>query len=337
MVIGHREDCFSVFLKITISIPLSIARKTEPRRQQTMKNVAEVFPGLVLSKLGLDVRLSAAARSRLGGSAWRGIMGWELKALVCPMNHGADCKNCLIKSHCPAYLTMEARTDVPGLLDSPRGYVIYCNHEAGEADVRLELTLIGSCSRFYPALCKALLSGGKKGVGPSRIPYRLMAVQVLEPDGSWRKMERPDEPLPQIPAFGPANGAAYRFMTPVRLRKQGNYLGAMDWPFLFQTLARRLEALSVLFCGGEPLGREAWTKLSRELEDCGPIASDLNWMEYERYSNRQERKVPLGGLVGDFNLDAARPWTREWMEAARMVHVGKGAAMGLGRVEKVEG
>jgi hypothetical protein len=52
---------------------------------------------------------------------------------------------------------------------------------------------------------------------------------------------------------------------------------------------------------------------------------------WERRSNRQGRKVTLGALVGEMeiegNLDPLAPLTAE------ILHVGKGATFGLGRIE----
>jgi CRISPR/Cas system endoribonuclease Cas6 (RAMP superfamily) len=55
-------------------------------------------------------------------------------------------------------------------------------------------------------------------------------------------------------------------------------------------------------------------------------------MDYSRYSSRQHKKVPMGGLTGTAVLGASETWCLPWLQAASLIHVGKGASMGLGKV-----
>jgi len=108
----------------------------------------------------------------------------------------------------------------------------------------------------------------------------------------------------------------------------------MEWPFFFESLARRLEAICRVYADGEPLGKELWTTLLERLPQANGYKARMRWHDYHRYSNRQRTKVPMGGLVGDVELGhALPPGLLEWWKAAALVHVGKGACMGLGRVE----
>ncbi len=64
------------------------------------------------------------------------------------------------------------------------------------------------------------------------------------------------------------------------------------------------------------------------------IYKDLRWDDYARFSNRQKKKVPMGGLVGQCSFVSDLPYLEKWLKCAELVHVGKGAAMGLGRIER---
>jgi len=106
----------------------------------------------------------------------------------------------------------------------------------------------------------------------------------------------------------------------------------MDWPFFLSTLFRRLESACRLFCDAPPLGRELWLQLQQVADSHGVSGCRLTWSDLARYSNRQERRVPMGGLVGTCEVDDPDGSRYPWWLAASLVHVGKGASMGLGRV-----
>jgi hypothetical protein len=62
-------------------------------------------------------------------------------------------------------------------------------------------------------------------------------------------------------------------------------------------------------------------------------ARDLHWQDWQRYSHRQQREMTLGGLVGSLVLRGDLEPFRALLRTAEVVHVGKGAVFGLGRVE----
>ena len=128
-----------------------------------------------------------------------------------------------------------------------------------------------------------------------------------------------------------------QLQTPLRLRRQGKYLNRFDPVFYLEALARRLEGLNCLFENGEPLGREKWEALrscfQAHFADQAPSwRAELRWRDFARYSNRQKRKVPMGGLIGNVHFFQAPDWLGPWLRAAELVHVGKGSVMGLGKV-----
>ncbi|HEX7181344.1 MAG TPA: CRISPR system precrRNA processing endoribonuclease RAMP protein Cas6, partial [Thermoanaerobaculia bacterium] len=74
------------------------------------------------------------------------------------------------------------------------------------------------------------------------------------------------------------------------------------------------------------------------LEHAGTVriaASDLHWFDCQRYSNRQGRKIDIGGLLGSLELEGDLAPLAPLLRTAELVHVGKGATFGLGKLEVV--
>lgn len=308
---------------------------------------SNLFGDLEILKVRLRVVLERAVKAGVFlGSAWRGLAGTELKRLCCPAEKTAACGGCRAQDRCPHFQLFETNSALPGLSEVPRGYILFPPLSDGPAQQDLFLTLLGKCTRYFPAMAAALLRGQRTGLGADRLCYRILSIEEILPEG-------PPAPIPLVAsalaqprsgrtlrewllaASGNGSGRAVaRIVTPVRLRRQGTYLSAMDWSFFFESLARRIEAISRVHAGREPLGRELWKKLVEQLATANGFSARLRWHDYHRYSNRQKTKVPMGGLVGEVDLGPApAAWVLEWWRAASIVHIGKGACMGLGRVE----
>lgn len=307
-----------------------------------------LFGDIRLLKLRFHVAMVRHGRQRLPpylGSAWRGLIGWSLKRLSCSRDLNAACGQCVGRGHCPYFLLFESKSILPGCDESPRGYIFYPPpNDGGRALEQLDVTLMGPYTRYVPLLIKAMAAGRQVGLGASRVPYRIAGLEEVRPDGTAAALTaepgalaslRDGHPLREWLAGGEeADGALWvRLATPVRLRRRGAYLKRMDWPFFFETLARRLESISCTMGGEGPLGNDRWLSLRRLFSASSGIRASLNWMNHARFSSRQKTKVPMGGLVGHVLIDGDPGALLPWFRAGSMVHVGKGAAMGLGRVD----
>ena len=311
-----------------------------------------LFSDLPVGKIRFHLR----AKKRLSpffyaGSAWRGVLGWEMKALICPFE-GHACSSCSIQSSCPYFGLFEKQTSLPGIQDAPRGYIIYPQQEDTGHDLSLLVTLIGGCTAYSPVLIKSVVKAAQRGVGREGLRFSVQDVEQCAPDiQSPAQVPPPGQvawPLKtwiQEKEKAPAE-IDLCLPTPLRVRRSGHYLDSLDWSFVLQTLARRLEALHCIFAQGRPLGRETWTSLVQTCSSLCPSVQEqtrgqqeesgqtwLTWRDLKRFSNRQGKKVPMGGLVGRVHLAHCHPWLMSWLQAAQVVHVGKGAAMGLGRME----
>lgn len=265
------------------------------------------------------------------GSTFRGLLGWQLQDLSCPYPKHPPCRSCIIKEQCPAFSIIEGKSRLPGLADSPRGYILYPEKiSVGGASYRLRLTLLGDTTRFYPLIRKALANGQKAGLGRGRARYVLHPESDQKPEGFslFSMGEILEKTQPGL------TDMEVHIVTPLRLRKKQKYLDTADWPFLLESAARRLEALSILYGEGKPLGKVTWQALASLFSSApAPESQGISWREYQRYSNRQKKKVPMGGIVGKAVFAGAPGWFIKWLQAACLVHAGKGAAMGLGRIE----
>ncbi len=293
------------------------------------------------------------------GSTWRGLIGWELQRLICPYPKASDCRQCIINEHCPYFVLFEKKTDLPGLSDAPRGYIFFSPSSLSSGTIDLEITLLGYCCRYFPAVLQALIRAQHKGLGPKRQPFNIDAVSETFPSHT-QEFDTEKDILSQVQ--GPFDLSDWlcheqdnrsifglNILTPLRLRQNGKYLSDINLTFMFLTLARRLGVISSIFQGSEYMNKEQWMELKNYFSplDALPVISkesigksegifrEVKWDDYARFSNRQRKKVPMGGLVGTCRFSTDIIGLNKWLKCAELLHIGKGAAMGLGRVEQI--
>lgn len=282
------------------------------------------------------------------GSSWRGILGWQMQRLCCPFGPRRACPSCLIREQCPYFVLYELQSELPGFRDAPRPYILLpetVSETDGRGCQHLTITLVGKAVRTAPLLWKTIQEAGRTGLGRERVGFAARGWKEERPGQGWVDLPEAEsyrhiqggltlkhylKPAPSLPWAVTVN-------PPLRLRVRGSYLTAMDWAALLASLAQKLEMLSVIFDAMAPLGRERWMLLKEHFATMGPSAkTDLTWKDWNRYSNRQRKKVPMGGLAGHAVIDQAPQELWQWLRCASLVHVGKGAAMGLGRI-RVQG
>ncbi len=100
---------------------------------------------------------------------------------------------------------------------------------------------------------------------------------------------------------------------------------------LIRNLLRRLSSLAYFHHGWE-LDLD-FTGLIERAAGVRLVEDNTRWVNWERYSSRQDSKMNLGGVVGtvvyEGDLDEFIPLLR----LGELVHVGKGAVFGMGKYE----
>ena len=299
-------------------------------------------------------RLDMAAVSRLKlppykGSTFRGAFGHTFKRLVC-VKRDMDCSTCLICNQCVYYYVFETpfsgAGDGRGYAFAPHPFVVEPPEETREiyepgAELRVGLVLVGRALDYLPYFIYAFEEMGQRGLGVGRGQAALQRVIALGPErGDERCVYQADtgQLEPDYPVcVGPPGGAAVgtrlrlRLHTPVRLKAEGRYIRRLDFALLVRALLRRTSDLARFHCGAElDLDYRQWIERAAEVRQ---VAAEVRWHDWERYSQRQEQKMKLGGLVGE--VEFAGEW-EPFLPLLRLgadLHVGKGTGFGLGRYE----
>ncbi|HCX34723.1 MAG TPA: CRISPR-associated protein Cas6 [Rhodocyclaceae bacterium] len=292
------------------------------------------------------VATTAVSLPPYAGSTWRGALGHALKRAVCITRLPA-CPECLLYRSCaysyvfetPPPLGTNRLRKYPA---APHPFVLDLLPEPARiepgATHRLGFTLIGRANDRLAYFAWALDNAAQQGLGRGGGGLRMEALEQEATPGSgdWQRIWSRDarlEPLPPASPALPAMPQAFtiRLATPLRLKGEGEPVRPEDFGFgsFFSHLLRRISLLAYFHTGRE---LEAdFAGLTRQAHLVSLRDARLDWCELKRYSNRQGRHVPMGGITGSFALEGAqaRPfWPVLWL--GRFVHAGAATVMGLG-------
>ncbi len=309
-----------------------------------------------LSYVSITLLLKCREEARLQpflGSALRGALGQSLKKSVClPQCRAVD--TCILRERCAYAICFE--TPVPANSSRLRGQdriphpiVIEppLDEKANwsrESVLGFGLTMFGRAIDYFPYLLAAADVMGKSGLGALRVKF-LLEKAIDQRTGS--EVWPGPEGLISMPQAGTLTGAVHTeeneverveltWETPVRLVEGGGLIRHPSFRTLVRALLARLSSL-LYFHGGRALEADFRGLLERASAVTTEL-SDLELKRLSRWSNRQQAKVPLDGLVGSVTYSgAALGEFLPLLRAGEIMHVGKGTVFGLGkyRVEEV--
>ena len=121
------------------------------------------------------------------------------------------------------------------------------------------------------------------------------------------------------------------FLTPTRLKFEGDLTSDLKFHILFRNLLRRISLLSYFHCGDEL--KVDFRGLIKESEAIQTQKSNLRWYDWERYSGRQDTRMKLGGFIGRVTFYGALDSFWPYLSLGEFIHVGKGSSFGLGKYE----
>lgn len=285
------------------------------------------------------------------GSAWRGAFGRALRETVC-VTGLPDCGDCALVNTCAYPTVFENRTPAEAqklkrYQHTPNPFVLEpaeYGFDRHDETLTLGVTLMGGANAHLPCILHALERAGRNGLTARKVDLTLLDVYAecaqKAKEGTrreWRQVRTPSDnldgqvldiaPLPRPPA-----ALKIRLLSPLRIKQDGHLVGANVFGFraFAANLIRRISLLTYFF-GETPLETD-FADIIR-LAGTVPVSRpNLKWRELTRHSSRQGGKIPMGGLVGSFELrstDLGPFWPCLWL--GQWTHVGKGCTMGLGR------
>jgi len=263
------------------------------------------------------------------GAAVRGAFGRELRRSVC-VTRAAVCDGCRLRARCaygsvfdpappadPALVSHGANTR------TPPAYVIDASSlpPAGRPAERgeLRLTLFGPALEHRRVIEAALLRCLTDAGNPA---YRFGDPAL--------RAEAFDASVTSTRAHGDA--AALELRSPLRIQRDGrplrhpSQLQARD---ILMAAVKRVAGIHELVLGTREHGIE-FSTLSDRAHAALLHAGDLRWSDAWRHSARQNRDIPLGGLVGTCRIEGAIEDFLPYLRMSEWLHIGKEAAFGLG-------
>ena len=289
------------------------------------------------------------------GAVLRGGFGHVFKRTVCSQPQMTDCRGCLLQHNCPyaalfdpspppetEVLSKEQDIPLPFVIEPPLN-----RRTRYTPDDRLSfrLVLIGQAMARLAYFVVVFQQLGEAGIGWRRARYALERVEALQPWSGEAVTLYEDGALVggdgglavdyEMVAERAAGGdtVTVRFMTPTRLKHRGCYAEQPDFHVLARALLRRVSSLSYFHCG------QRWETDYRGLvaaaERVETVRARAGWVDWERYSRRQQRKMNLGGVMGEMTYHGELAPFWPLLQLGELVHVGKATVFGNGQYELV--
>ena len=296
------------------------------------------------------------------GSTFRGVFGHALKRVVCALKRQA-CETCILKERClyvRVFETPLALSVPPGSRVSvpPHPFVIEApereqtDFKKGEA-LECRLLLFGEVNNNLPHFVYAFEQMGKIGIGKrvngSRGRFVLQEVTtgnktVYSDTDRKLNLSVPVKELTLSDAAGLSPGRRMaagdekgrelkirvRLETPLRLKFENEIQADLPFHVLARGMLRRMSSLCNTWGQGEP--ELDYKGLIDKAKDVRVTENSLRWFDWRRYSNRQERKMFMGGMLGSVAYGGKLGDFFPLLEFCEKVHLGKNTSFGLGKI-----
>jgi len=327
-------------------------------RARAIPPTIDMLAGLLVARLEFALRAEGNAElPNFLGSTLRGAFGHALKRAVCVMQH-RDCERCLVVNRClyPYMFETPPPEDTPPLRSQqqmPHPFIFeppLTLPERPRQSVRRReslnfgFTLLGRAIDALPYVIYAIETMALSGLGVERARFTLTEVNWRSPQGELQPIYSPSQQrIASTPETEISLGEylrrrladcqamtrlRLRFLTPTRIRIQGDTQASMSFDLLADNLWRRVLLLLALY-GSKPFCLDKlWWKHTTAVK-C--VENNLQWWDLERRSNRQKRNVKLGGFIGEIEYEGEE--LIEYLPlvlAGELLHVGGGTGFGLG-------
>jgi hypothetical protein len=277
------------------------------------------------------------------GSMLRGVFGHALRHLAC-MTKMANCKECPLYRTCPYPEIFEtpppenhslqnfSQIPAPYVIEPPpMGEKVY---RVGEI-LSFSMVLIGRAIEQLPLIIFAWQRAFARGVGKYESRAKLLNV-VFEPNQSAQQIIFDALENSAILEHKPfhfeksdlANVLTLNVITPLRIQQKGAVLSHdMQGRDFVMSLVRRYYLLQEFH--GENYQPPNFVELAEQAHAV-KCENNLNWCSWDRYSNRQQQKMTMGGVIGELVLSGELKPFLPLLHLGQWFHAGNKTSFGMG-------
>ncbi len=284
------------------------------------------------------------------GGTLRGSFGYAFKKAVC-VTRSKECAECLLQDSCVyAYIFETPRPKNTSVMRKyehiPHPFVflppLNRNRLIRPGDVlEFRMVLMGRAIEYLSYFVFVLQAMCEQGLGQDRGQCELEQVSSGEiqvyTSGSNKvyspRMITARDLLDKHSAN--SRKMSLQLNTPLKLIRNGRILqNELHFQDIFRSLLRRVALLGQFHCSLTPdcdfrdLIDQAGEVSTREL--------DLSWMNWSRYSTRQQKSMPGSGFVGQISFEGDLDVFRPYLSLGEYVHVGKNTSFGLGNYKIIQ-
>ena len=280
------------------------------------------------------------------GSMLRGVFGHALRHLAC-MTKLADCKTCPLYRSCPYPEVFETPPPEHHALQDfsqiPPPYVIEPPpigdkmYRVGEI-LSFSMVLMGRAVFQLPLIIFAWQRAFARGVTKSESRAKLLNV-VFEPDQANQQIvfdALESDTLQETIISSPLSILSKEELklsikTPLRIQQKRSVLTHdMQGRDFLIALVRRYYLLYEFH--GDNYIPPDFAQLSDKAKNVN-CETDFKWCQWDRYSNRQQQKMTMGGVLGNLTLSGDLEPFLHLLHLGQWIHVGNKTTFGMGLYE----
>ena len=249
------------------------------------------------------------------GSMIRGVLGGALKDVVC-INPSFDCKECFAKDDCIYYKFYEEKNR---FVNYRLDFNLYSKK------IEFGLYLFNDAVDKYPYILSAIFKAfSQKGIGYKRETTEDFEIyydnNIIFKAGEFSNNIKAEPKEFESSSFSPI--IKLKLITPLRLKRDGRFLKSDN-----------LDIKDILISAISKKSFFEQTKKEHIEQFPSVVMKDLAFKDFTRFSNRQKRKMKVGGVVGEMIINNLTPQTYNLLKYATITGVGKLNSFGLGKIE----
>jgi len=270
------------------------------------------------------------------GSTLRGGFGFVFRKVAC-ITKNRDCSTCSFKDSCVYSYIFETSPPPDSLYlrsyrSIPRPFILEPPLEKKEEyapgeTFSFNLILVGKAIDYLPYFILVFRQLGEMGLPDGQVETRTVY------DADTQMVKSVDAQINLSNLFSSLRFHTHfltlEFVTPTRIKYRGSYTSCPHFHIILRTLLRRLSSLLYFHCG-EKLTLD-YRKMIEEAQKIKILKVEVDWIDWERYSGRQEQRMKLGGFVGQVTYRGNIGKFLPFLKIGEYTHLGKAVVFGLGK------